>query len=260
MSQQASQETILEVRDLVKEYNRKKVLKKLSFEIYEGEILSFIGPNGAGKTTLLKILSGFLTSDSGAVYISQKEVTNQLDLLNKKVSTVFGGGNGFYKNASVVENLFFFASLMGLRRHTIPEKIKHVLKQVELTEHQDKKVGHLSMGMLQRLHIARGLLKDSPILLLDEPTNGVDAEISHSLRKIIKNIAQHGTAVILTSHILQEVSDLSDQIFLLYHGEIMFSGDLSHIIAASGVAYIDRPATLEESYLGLLAKIGGNHA
>lgn len=115
------------------------------------------------------------------------------------------------------------------------------------------------MGMLQRLHIARGLLKDSPILLLDEPTNGVDAEMSKDIRALIKEIAKQGRAIILTSHILHEVSDLADRIILINQGNIAFSGNLESIVEESGVTYIDRPATLEESYLELMKKLGGTH-
>ncbi|MDR2977798.1 MAG: ABC transporter ATP-binding protein [Streptococcaceae bacterium] len=259
MNGASNAETVLEVQDISKNYDQFSALSNITFQLQAGEILSFIGPNGAGKTTLLKILSGFLTSDSGTILIHEKDLTNQLNHLNALVSTVFGGGTGFYKSASVQENLNFFANLSGLKRAVKSERIRQVLEVVQLSDQKSKRVSKLSMGMLQRLHIARGLLKESPILLLDEPTNGVDAEMSRDIREVVRQIAQKGTAIILTSHILHEVSDLADRIILLNHGEMAFSGDLEAIVEASGVTRIDRPATLEESYLGLMAKLGGAH-
>ncbi|MDR0299765.1 MAG: ABC transporter ATP-binding protein [Streptococcaceae bacterium] len=252
-------EKILGVQKISKKYGEHTVVKDVSFDLYKGEIISFIGPNGAGKTTLLKILSGFLSSDSGSLKIKGNDLTNQLNQLNHQVSTVFGGGTGFYKNASIEENLDFFATLEGLKRAQAQRKIEEVLEIVELTEHRNKRVSALSMGMLQRLHIARGLLKDCSILLLDEPTNGVDAEMSQDIRATIKEIAKSGKSIILTSHILHEVSDMASRIFLLTEGKVAFMGDLASIIEESGIRHIDRPATLEESYLGLIAKLGGNH-
>lgn len=249
---------ILKVENISKRYDGEIALNDISFSLKKGEILSFIGPNGAGKTTLLKILSGFLTSDSGDIFVNKEKVTNNLNKLNSLVSTVFGGGTGFYRNATVIENMYFFASLAGIRKTRAKIKINEVLSQVNLLEHRNKKIDHLSMGMLQRLHIARGLLKGSPIIVLDEPTNGVDVAISKNILDIVKKIANSGTSVILTSHILHEVSNLADKITLINNGSFLFSGDLNKIITASGVVHIDRPATLEESYLGLMEKLGGN--
>lgn len=254
-----SDDIILRVENIVKKYDGNIALDDISFSLRKGEILSFIGPNGAGKTTLLKILSGFLTSDSGNIFVNEQKVTNNLNKLNSLVSTVFGGGTGFYRNATVIENLYFFSSLAGIKKTRANVKVHEVLSQVDLLDHRNKKVAHLSMGMLQRLHIARGLLKGSPIIVLDEPTNGVDVEVSRNIRDIVRKIANSGTSVILTSHILHEVSDLADNITLINNGSFLFSGNLDKIITASGVVHIDRPATLEESYVGLMDKLGGNH-
>lgn len=256
MNKGQSKEVILEVHNLSKSYKTFPAVNNVSFKLRKGEILSFIGPNGAGKTTLLKLISGFLTSDQGTIVIDGENLTNKLDHLNSLVGTVFGGGSGFYRNSTVKDNLYFFAVLMGCEKKIIPKKICDVLDQVDLSEAQNKKIFQLSMGMLQRLHIARGLLKEKPILLLDEPTNGVDAEMSRVIRKIIKKIASNGTSIILTSHILNEVSDLADNINLFYNGQIRFSGSVDEMINESGVSHIDRPATLEESYLGFLGRIG----
>lgn len=248
---------LLSVRDLTKKYQEKPVLKGLSFDLVPGQIISFIGPNGAGKTTLLKILSGYLTADSGQVLVGGQDQTNHLEVLNQAVSVVFGGSNGFYKNATVEENLFFFATLMGIPGKERRKRVEKVLSQVTLEEKRKEKVSALSMGLLQRLHIARGLLKESSLLLLDEPTNAVDAETAARLRELIADIAKSGRAIVLTSHILQEVSNLADEIHLLYDGRVQFSGTVEEMAQASGVRQIDRPATLEESYLAFMKRLGG---
>ncbi|WP_061993420.1 heme ABC exporter ATP-binding protein CcmA, partial [Fructobacillus ficulneus] len=238
---------VLSVQNISKNYGDKEIVHDLSFDVHRGEILGLIGPNGAGKTTLLKMVAGFLTSDDGQILINGQDYSGNLGRLNKLVSPIFGGSTGFYLQATVTENLFFFANLFGLKGRTRKMKVNEALDLVDLQDHRDKKVSQLSMGMVQRLHLARGLLKDSPVLLLDEPTNGLDVELVRSLRTVIEAIAASGRAIVLTSHQLTEVSHLADRIVLIDHGHLVLTGDLEMVVEASGVTHIDRPATLEES-------------
>ncbi|MBS9335055.1 ABC transporter ATP-binding protein [Fructobacillus sp. M1-13] len=257
MNEKRKLRPVLQLQNVAKKYGDDQALAAVSLDVYPGEILSVIGPNGAGKTTLLQIAAGYMTADEGRVFLYDKDRTNQLNVLNRHVAVVFGGSRGFYRNSSVLSNLVFFATLMGIPQKERKSRIEKVLGDTALLEHADKKVSALSMGLLQRLHIARGLLKETPVLLLDEPTNGVDAKTAVAIRQLIKKIALGGRAIILTSHQLHEVSDLADRIQLLYQGHFSFEGSVAELAEASGLKRIDRPATLEESYLALIDQLGG---
>ncbi|WP_436969834.1 ATP-binding cassette domain-containing protein [Lactobacillus helveticus] len=119
----------------------------------------------------------------------------------------------------------------------------------------NNKVQFFSKGMKQRMHIARALLGDPKLILLDEPTDGLDVEIATNIRKVIKDLAQTNTSILLTSHMMSEVEALSNQIILLGAGKIYAKGTVEEIIEMSNVKRIDRPATLEESYLALAPKL-----
>ncbi|NRO63307.1 ABC transporter ATP-binding protein NatA [Lactobacillus helveticus] len=135
------------------------------------------------------------------------------------------------------------------------KEIERVLDLVDLTSDMNNKVQFFSKGMKQRMHIARALLGDPKLILLDEPTDGLDVEIATNIRKVIKDLAQTNTSILLTSHMMSEVEALSNQIILLGAGKIYAKGTVEEIIEMSNVKRIDRPATLEESYLALAPKL-----
>ncbi|KAA9300092.1 ABC transporter ATP-binding protein [Aerococcus tenax] len=249
---------VLEVSHLNKLFHNKKesflAVKDVSLTIDEGEILSIIGPNGAGKTTLLSMLGGYLLPSSGSVLV------NGVDVLANPhhglIGVSFGGDLGFYDKVSAQDNLSFFADLANIPTRDRQSEVDRVLDIVKLTDQKNKTVEHYSKGMKQRLHIARALLGKPALLLLDEPTNGIDVEISQDIHQTIRNLAsQEGLAVLLTSHMMGEVESLAKRIILLGRGEIQYQGSVKDIVKLSGVEHIDRPATLEESYLALAPRL-----
>ncbi len=249
---------VLEVSHLNKLFHNKKesflAVKDVSLTIDEGEILSIIGPNGAGKTTLLSMLGGYLLPSSGSVLV------NGVDVLANPhhglIGVSFGGDLGFYDKVSAQDNLSFFADLANIPTRDRQSEVDRVLDIVKLTDQKNKTVEHYSKGMKQRLHIARALLGKPALLLLDEPTNGIDVEISQDIHQTIRNLAsQEGLAVLLTSHMMGEVESLAKRIILLSRGEIQYQGSVKDIVKLSGVEHIDRPATLEESYLALAPRL-----
>ncbi|MDO4680604.1 MAG: ABC transporter ATP-binding protein [Aerococcus sp.] len=230
-------------------------VKDVSLTIAPGEILALLGPNGAGKTTTVQIIAGLLTPDSGEIYLGDILLTPKTRR-EHLIGLVLGGELGFYGNATAQDNLQFFARLNNLRGPKRQREVDRVLSLVDLTSVKDKKVREFSRGMRQRLHIARALLGQPELLLLDEPTTGLDVEISTAIRQLIRRLAdEEGLPILLTSHLMGEVEALADDIILLGGGEIFHEGDVKSIVELSQVKHIDRPATLEESYLALAPQL-----
>lgn len=247
----------LAIKNLRKVYNDNGkefiALDDVSFDIKEGEIVALLGPNGAGKTTIVSIIGGYLLPTSGQVIINGEDVIKTRSRDNIGVS--FGGDLGFYGRATAKQNMCFFADLAKIPHRKQKAEIERVLDIVNLKDDMNKKVQFFSKGMKQRMHIARALLGNPQLLLLDEPTDGLDVEIATNIRNVVKNLAQSGISILLTSHMMSEVEALSDQIVLLGAGKIHAKGTVEDIVEMSKVKRIDRPATLEESYLALAPQL-----
>lgn len=247
----------LAIKNLRKVYNDNGkefvALDDVSFDIQEGEIVALLGPNGAGKTTIVSIIGGYLLPTSGQVIINGEDVIKTRSRDNIGVS--FGGDLGFYGRATAKQNMSFFADLAKIPHRKQKAEIERVLDIVNLKDDMNKKVQFFSKGMKQRMHIARALLGNPQLLLLDEPTDGLDVEIATNIRNVVKNLAQSGISILLTSHMMSEVEALSDQIVLLGAGKIHAKGTVEDIVEMSKVKRIDRPATLEESYLALAPQL-----
>ncbi|NRO82826.1 ABC transporter ATP-binding protein [Lactobacillus helveticus] len=247
----------LSIKNLRKVYNDNGrefiALDDVSFNINRGEIVALLGPNGAGKTTIVSIIGGYLLPTSGSVIVDGQDIIKSRSRDNIGVS--FGGDLGFYGRATAKQNLSFFADLAKIPYRKQKKEIERVLDLVDLTSDMNNKVQFFSKGMKQRMHIARALLGDPKLILLDEPTDGLDVEIAINIRKVIKALAQTNTSILLTSHMMSEVEALSNQIILLGAGKIYAKGTVEEIIEMSNVKRIDRPATLEESYLALAPKL-----
>ena len=247
----------LAIKNLRKVYNDNGkefiALDDVSFDIKEGEIVALLGPNGAGKTTIVSIIGGYLLPTSGQVIINGEDVIKTRSRDNIGVSV--GGDLGFYGRATAKQNMSFFADLAKIPHRKQKAEIERVLDIVNLKDDMNKKVQFFSKGMKQRMHIARALLGNPQLLLLDEPTDGLDVEIATNIRNVVKNLAQSGISILLTSHMMSEVEALSDQIVLLGAGKIHAKGTVEDIVEMSKVKRIDRPATLEESYLALAPQL-----
>lgn len=236
--------------------NKFEAVKDVSFNIHEGEVVALIGPNGAGKTTTVSMIGGYLMPTSGDVKINNLEVWGRKHFDHSGVGIVFGGELGFYGRATAYDNLAFFSNLKKVPHREQYDEIMRVLKLVSLEKVANKQVKNFSRGMYQRLHIARALIGDPRLLLLDEPTNGLDVEIATEIRKVLEELAKNtGVAILLTSHIMSEIESLADKIVLIGGGEVRKIGTLNEIIEMSSVHHIDRPATLEESYLALAPEL-----
>lgn len=250
---------MLHVKNITKVFRTKtgpfEVVKGINFQIDQGQIIALLGPNGAGKTTTVQMIAGYLKPTTGKILMNDREL-NQNSRRDVRIGVVLGGELGFYGNATARDNLVLFSHLDKIQRPEVKKEVSRVLTLVDLSHVADQKVHTFSRGMRQRLHIARSLLSRPEFLLLDEPTNGLDVEIGKEIRDLIKHLAKsEGVGVLLTSHQMSEVEYLADEILLLGDGKIQHTGTVDSIVELSNVTHVDRPATLEESYLALASKL-----
>ncbi|MEW6456835.1 MAG: ABC transporter ATP-binding protein [Acidobacteriota bacterium] len=228
-------------------FKKKKTeaLKGINLTIEEGEIFCILGPNGSGKTTLINILSTLLLPDKGEVKIFGRDIFKSGNDL-KTIINLCSGNPNFPWLFTIEETLRFYGMLYGLKSNKLKEKIKWGMDTFRLWEFADKKFDELSTGTKQRVSLAKSLLNDPKLLFLDEPTVGLDPDIAHKIRKIIKEIHEKNRiTIILTTHYMNEAEFLSERIAFLRNGEILFTGtseELKEKISAS---------TLEEAFIEL---------
>ena len=211
----------IEVTKISKEYGQQKALNEVSFSVGEGSITGFLGPNGAGKSTMMKILTCFIPQSSGTakvcgfdVYENSFEVKQQVGYLPEH--------NPLYLDMYVKEYLAFAAGIHKLKN--IDERVKEMIAITGLALEQRKKIGALSKGYRQRVGLAQALIHNPKVLILDEPTTGLDPNQLVEIRALIKELGKEKT-VLFSTHILQEVTAVCDNIIIINKGEIVANSD-----------------------------------
>ena len=225
----------LQVNDLRKTYkNGTKALKGISLEVEEGDFFALLGPNGAGKSTLIGIISSLVNASSGETRVFGTSVQGDRSRAMSHIGLVPQelNFNQFEKPLEIVVNQ---AGYYGIPREVALERAEKYLKQLHLWDKADNISRTLSGGMKRRLMIARAMVNEPRLLILDEPTAGVDIEIRRSMWEFIKDINDHGTTVILTTHYLEEAESLCRNIAIIDHGEIIENTDMKSLLATLDV-------------------------
>lgn len=226
---------VIETKNLIRAFGKgvteKNAVDGITFDVRKGEIFGVLGPNGAGKTTTIRMMCGLLMPTSGDVKVLDMDVSDPKSSkrLKQKINMVSGGERGLYYRLSGRQNLHYFADLYGIPKGEQKAIVSEVLDLVKMTDAADKKVEEYSRGMKQRIHIARALLNRPEIIFLDEPTIGLDPEISLQIRKIIKELSEKGTTIILTTHYMTEAEELCDRMILLKKGKIVGYGTVNEL-------------------------------
>ena len=205
----------ISAEDLRFSYGDHEAVKGISFDIAPGEIFGFLGPNGAGKTTTIKMLTGQLQPGGGTVRILGREVGRDDALTQGQIGVCFEEKN-LYDAMSGEENLRFFAALYGVEELDT----RALLERVGLADRGKDRVGAYSKGMRQRLMVARSILHQPMVLFLDEPTDGLDPVSSKAIRAIVREEAERGAAVLLTTHDMWEADELSHRVAFINEGRI----------------------------------------
>lgn len=214
---------LLECINLCKSFGKKQILKNVSFSINEGDILAFIGPNGSGKTTTIKLILGLQKIDSGEVLINGLDITKNFEDAIRKVGAIVENPDS-YMYLTGWQNLRLIADYYG---NISDEDIKELVKYVGLESRINDKVNKYSLGMRQRLGIARALLNKPNILILDEPTNGLDPEGIKDLRVLLKRLASDGMGILISSHNLAELESFCNKVCIIDNGKIIESSEVT---------------------------------
>lgn len=200
---------------LTKMYKEKAAVKQLNLKVHVGEIYGFIGRNGSGKSTTLKMLSGLTTPTEGEIRLFGKSVNDSV--IRRRIGGLIESA-GLYPNMTAKQNIIMKAKCMGIVNKN---SIDYVLKLTGLTETGKKRVKHFSMGMKQRLGVALALLGNPDLLILDEPINGLDPEGIRELRQLVLQLHEEGKTIIISSHILGELSKISTNYGIIKNGELI---------------------------------------
>lgn len=224
---------LLECQNLCKSFGKKQILKDVSFEIDEGDILAFIGPNGSGKTTTIKLLLGLQKIDKGSVSINSYDIEKDFVKAIEKVGAIVENPDTYmyltgWQNLKIIANLY---------KGVTDEEIKKIVKLVDLEKRINDKVSKYSLGMRQRLGIARALINKPNVLILDEPTNGLDPEGIKDLRNLLKKLASDGMGILISSHNLAELESFCNKVLIIDNGKIIETSKVNEF-KSNGNKYI----------------------
>ena len=260
-----SPDSAIEVRTLRKTYVTKNgvfrrtrteraALRGVDLLIARGELFGLLGPNGAGKTTMVKILTTLLLPTSGTAKVLGLDVVKEEWAVRRRIGFVFGGERGLYWRLSGLDNLRYFADLYRVPPDVSRKRIPQLLERLGLAGRERDRVELYSRGMKQRLHLARGLLNDPEVLFLDEPTIGLDPVGARDLRLIVRELADAGKTIFLTTHYMFEADAICDRIAVIKAGEIVAEGTPSSIktsVAEQGVVEFEVVGMPRERLAGL---------
>lgn len=219
---------MVHVENLTKRYNATLAVDCLNMDIKEGEIYGFVGANGAGKTTTMRIIAGLLAPSSGKVYIDGVDVSKE-PLKVKKHIGYMPDFFGVYDDLKVSEYMSFYAGLYGITKKKCTDMTGSLLELVRLTNKKEAYVDTLSRGMKQRLCLARSLIHDPEFLILDEPASGLDPRARVEMKEILQELRSLGKTVLISSHILHELSEMCTSIGIIDAGKLVESGSVKDI-------------------------------
>ncbi len=217
---------ILSLAHLKKYYSDQKAVDDISFDIQEGSIFGLLGPNGAGKTTLLRMITGIFYPDSGTITLDGKPFDPINDI--QKIGYM-PEERGLYKKMKIGEQAMYLAQLKGLSKADASEKIKYWFKKFEMESWWNKKVEDLSKGMSQKLQFVTTILHEPKLIILDEPFSGLDPVNANLIKDEIFNLAKKGSTIIFSTHRMEQVEEICDQIVLVNLGKKILDGTVSDV-------------------------------
>lgn len=215
----------IQVDNLIKNYGKQKAVDGITFTAYPGQVLGFLGPNGAGKSTTMKVITCFIPQTSGTVKVSGLDITQDTISVRRKIGYL-PEHNPLYLDMYVREALGFIADIHQIRNKM--HRINEVIELTGLTSESHKRIGALSKGYRQRVGLAQAIIHDPEVLILDEPTSGLDPNQIIGIRNLIKELGKTKT-VILSTHIMQEVDAVCDQVIIIDQGKIVADDSLGDL-------------------------------
>jgi ABC-2 type transport system ATP-binding protein len=237
--------TLIQTQDLVKRFGEKVAVDQVTFQVHAGEVFGFLGPNGAGKTTTIKMIVGLLQPTSGSVEVAGFDMQNQ-PLQAKSVCGYIPDTPNLYPKLSARELLRFVGDLYEINHQQVDRRSQELLKLFELSEAGDDPIDSYSHGMQQKTALAAALLHDPQVLVLDEPTAGLDPRSARMIKDILRQLAERGSAVFLSTHILEIAERMCDRIGIINKGQLIAVGTMQELRSHG-----KGEASLEDIFLNL---------
>ena len=223
--------TLLEVENLTKIYNGKKVVNGVSFSVKRGEIVGLLGPNGAGKTTCFYMIAGIISPDEGKIFFDHQEITHLP--IHKRARLGLGYLSqepSVFRNLTVEENIMAILETLPLSKKEREARLNTLLKELRIEHLRKNKAYTLSGGEMRRLEITRSLVTNPSFLLLDEPFSGIDPIVVEEAKQLIKELKEKGLGILLTDHNVRETLSITDRAYLIYEGKILIWGNSFDLI------------------------------
>lgn len=224
---------MIKVSDIHKSFGKVQAVRGVSFSAPDGKITGLLGPNGAGKSTTLRVLYTVLKPDSGSATIDGADVVTDSLLARQKIGALPHGA-GLYPHLSARENIHYYAKLCGLDNSEIGDRVNNIIKMLEIEEFADRRTKGFSQGQRTKVSLARALVHDPQNVILDEPTNGLDVMATRSLRRLILKLKEAGRCVLFSSHVMQEVAALCDDICIIANGKVAIDDSIDGIRQRTG--------------------------
>lgn len=237
------------VNDIHKSFGKVKAVRGVSFDAPDGMITGLLGPNGAGKSTTLRMLSTVLRPDAGNATIDGIDVVTD-DLAARQRIGTLPHGAGLYPHLSARENITYYATLCGLDKGSVDDRVADIIKLLEIEAFADRHTKGFSQGQRTKVALARALVHDPKNVILDEPTNGLDVMATRSLRDLILKLKDDGRCVLFSSHIMQEVAALCDDICIIAHGKVAIDDSADGIREQTGCD------DLEDAFVAAIQMVG----
>ncbi|MBL0140802.1 MAG: ATP-binding cassette domain-containing protein [Betaproteobacteria bacterium] len=240
---------MIEAADLAKRFGAVQAVRRVTLNAPDGRVTGLLGPNGAGKTTLLRMISTLLAPTGGSVRVDGIDAGREPLAVRARIGAL-SDARGLYARLTARENIAYYGELRGMSRSRIAESIGRLACLLEFEPLLDRRTEGFSQGERMKIAIARALVHDPPNVILDEPTNGLDVMTTRSLREAVRRLRDAGKCILFSSHVMQEVAALCDEIVIVSHGEVSASGTPAAILAAAGCE------DLEEAFVRLTGTPG----
>lgn len=241
---------MIEVQRLSKSFGKVKAVQDISFTAIDGQITGLLGPNGAGKSTTLRMLYTLIRPDGGVARVDGFDITQSPIEVQRRIG-VLSDAQGLYPRLTTRENIRYFGRLHDLDGAALETRINQLLSLLDMQSIADRRTEGFSTGEKLKVAIARALVHNPDNLLLDEPTNGLDVKSTRAMRKIISNLRSEGKCILLTSHIMQEVAALCDQIVIITNGMVAAQGTSRELLERTG------KANLEDAFIDVIGSEEG---
>ncbi len=238
---------MIRTEGLCKSFGGVVAVQDVSFSAADGKVTALLGPNGAGKSTCLRVLATVLAADSGTAWVDEQEVGAAPMAVRKQIG-VLPHAAGLYDRLSARENIAYFGALQGIGKKQLNTRIDELITLLDMGEFSERRVAGFSQGQRIKVALARAIVHDPKHVLLDEPTNGLDVMATRALRKIILRLKDEGRCVLFSSHVMQEVANICDDVIVIGHGKVLFQGTLDGLRSHAG------EGDLEEAFIQVIGE------